>query len=64
MKALIILALIANAAMLGKAGDSPICLFDGFVMDCYYYSWDDCEDARLRRWRSDQYRCVANPNLE
>ena len=54
MKILIMLLALMSYS---KAGDAPVCAFDGYLMQCYYYDWEQCESQR-----SAEQRCVANPD--
>ena len=56
MKAILVTLIALMSISYTKTGTAPICAFDGHHMDCFYYSWDDCESSRL-----DDQRCVANP---
>ena len=38
-------------------GTAPICSFDGYVMSCYYYTWQHCEAAV----KNTNMRCVVRP---
>lgn len=50
MKILMMLAYIS--------GNAPICTFDGFNYQCFYYSWSACEMA-VRNM--PMARCVVKP---
>lgn len=56
--ALAILSTLPTPAEASKMGDAPFCSYDGYLMQCYYYSWSACEQAVKH---NPNARCVANP---
>lgn len=59
-RTLLVLSLLACASAayaINVMGSAPICTFDGYIYQCYYYTWDACENANM----NPNARCVSHP---